>query len=579
MGTTNERRAPKLLWEPSPERIERATITRYQAWLERERGLRFEDYEALWEWSVAELEAFWGSIVEFFDVRFSAPADRVLGRREMPGAEWFPGRAALLRRARVPRQARRGDGDPPRLGAARARLLDLGRAALADRADRRRAAGARASARATAWWRTCRTSPRPWPRSWRAPSIGAVWSSAAPEFGARSVIDRFAQIEPKVLLAIDGYRYGGKDFDRGETRRARSRPRSRRWSGWSGSAIWTAAAGRRASRADGELTFAQVPFDHPLWVLYSSGTTGLPKPIVHSQGGILLEQLKKMHLHVDAQAGDRVFWFSTTGWMMWNFLVGVLLTDASIVLFDGNPGYPSLDSAVGSRRADAGITTFGTSAAFIASCMKAEVRPGEGARPERPASGRLDRLAAVARGLSVGLRPARAPTRGCSRPRAGPTCARRSSAACRRCPVYLGELQARSLGAAVQAWDPDGKPLIDEVGELVITEPMPSMPIFFWGDDDGERLRESLLLDVPGDLAPRRLDRDHLARDGDHLRPLGLDDQPRRRADGDERDLPGGAVAARGGRRAGRRPAPRRDRRLDAAVRGAARGRARSTTS
>ncbi len=182
-------------------------------------------------------------------------------------------------------------------------------------------------------------------------SIGAVWSSAAPEFGARSVIDRFAQIEPKVLLAIDGYRYGGKDFDREEIveRIAGEIPSLERvvrfgyldGSGWEDGFL---------SDDAGELEFAQLPFDHPLWVLYSSGTTGLPKPIVHGQGGILLEQIKKMNLHLDAQAGDRVFWFSTTGWMMWNFLVGVLLTDASIVLFDGNPGYPDPERAVGPGR-------------------------------------------------------------------------------------------------------------------------------------------------------------------------------------------------------------------------------------
>ncbi len=209
-------------------------------------------------------------------------------------------------------------------------------------------------------------------------SIGATWSSAAPEFGARSVIDRFAQVEPKVLLAIDGYRYGGKDFERGATVDAIAAeiPSLERvvrlgyldGSGWEDGFL----------REGRELTFAALPFDHPLWVLYSSGTTGLPKPIVHSQGGILIEQTKKMNLHLDAQAGDRVFWFSTTGWMMWNFLVGVLLTEASVVLFDGNPGYPSL-GALWDLAADAGITTFGASAAFIASCMKDGRRPARGA--------------------------------------------------------------------------------------------------------------------------------------------------------------------------------------------------------
>ena len=389
-----------------------------------------------------------------------------------------------------------------------------------------------------------------------------MWSSCSPDFGARSVIDRFAQIEPKVLLAVDGYRYNGRDFDRREVVDGIAAEVGGRLvrlgyldgSGW-----------EDGFEQPGDLAFERVPFDHPLWVLYSSGTTGLPKAIVQGQGGILLEHLKKLHLHVDAQAGDRVFWFTTTGWMMWNFLVSGLLTEAAIVLYDGSPGQPDMN-VLWDLADRAGITCFGTSAAYIAACMKAEVEPARGRD--------LSKLRAVG---STGSPLSPEGFRWVYDHVGEDTWLFSTSGGTDLCtafvggvpilPVYEGELQARSLGASVEAWDPEGRPLIGEVGELVITKPMPSMPLYLWNDPDGERYRESYFDMYPGDLAPRRLDRDHRARHRDHHRPLGLDDQPRRRADGHGRDLPRGAGGRRGGRRAGG------GRRHDAAVRGAARGR------
>jgi acetoacetyl-CoA synthetase len=327
-------------------------------------------------------------------------------------------------------------------------------------------------------------------------SIGAVWSSAAPEFGARGVIDRFSQIEPKVLLTVDGYRYGGRDFDRTAVVQEiglgiPSRPQIVRF-GYLDGGGWPTDFGE-AGRV---LEFTPVPFEHPLWVLYSSGTTGLPKPIVHGHGGILLEQIKVAQLHLDARPGDRVFWFSTTGWMMWNFLVGVLLTDASIVLFDGNPGHPDLTRLWDLAR-DAEITCFGTSAAFISACMKA----GVSARTGRDLS-RLRALGSTGSPLSaegfrwvyeevaadIWLFSTSGGTDVCTAFVGGvPTL-----------PVRLGELQARSLGCAIEAFDEDGRSVIGEVGELVVTEPMPSMPIYLWGDEQGERYRSTYFDMYPG---------------------------------------------------------------------------------
>jgi len=486
---------PELLWEPSPERIEHAVLTRYQEWLGSSRGLQFDRYADLWQWSVDEVDAFWESITEFFEVRFEVPGSSVLGNREMPGAQWFPG-ARLSYAEHIFRGKR--DDDVALLHASE--LRELGqwtwgslRAQTAAIAAGLRHLGVGEGDRVAAYMPNI---PETVAAFLACASIGAVWTSAPPEFGARSVIDRFAQIEPKVLLAVDGYGYGGKQFERRAVveQIASEIPSLERTvtlgymdgTGWEDGFL-----GQEA-----ELSFAALPFDHPLWVLYSSGTTGLPKPIVHSQGGILLEQLKKMHLHLDAQAGDRIFWFSTTGWMMWNFLVGVLLTDASIVLFDGNPGHPDLNK-LWELAQDTRMTCFGTSAAFVAACSKASVEPAAGrdlsalravGSTGSPLSPESFRWIYEQLGSDTWLFSTSGGTDLCTAFVGGvPTL-----------PVYLGELQARSLGANVQAWDPSGKSLVDEVGELVITEPMPSMPIFFWGDEDGARFRESYFEQYPG---------------------------------------------------------------------------------
>jgi acetoacetyl-CoA synthetase len=479
---------PKLLWRPSAERAERATIARFA------RAVGHEgDYDELWRWSVEDLEGFWGAIWEFFDVQASEPYERVLGRREMPGAEWFPG--SRLSYAEHFFRGREVDTVAIRHASELRELSEWTWGELREQTGRIAAGlaalGVRPGDRVAAYMPNI---PETIAAFLATASLGAVWSSAAPEFGARSVIDRFAQIEPKVLLAVDGYRYGGRDHDRSEV--------------VAGVAEEIGAQAVRFGYLDGSgwpqdfvardapLTFEQPPFEHPLWVLYSSGTTGLPKPIVHSQGGILLEHVKKLHLHLDAQEGDRLFWFTTTGWMMWNFLVGALLTPASIVLYDGSPAAPDMDVLWDLAERTA-MTTFGTSASYIASCMKAGVEPRAGRD--------LSALRAVGStgsplspegfdwvydhvGSDTWLFSTSGGTDLCTAFVGGvPTL-----------PVYEGELQARALGAKVEAFDEDGNSLVGQVGELVLTEPMPSMPISFWGDDDGSRLRESYFSMYPG---------------------------------------------------------------------------------
>jgi acetoacetyl-CoA synthetase len=497
----------ELLWTPSAEAIERSNLTAYTRWLESERALGFDgDYHALWRWSVERLEDFWRSIWDYFEVEASGDPTMVLADRSMPGARWFPDvelnyaehifRTGDEGAVAVRHQAEGGELGEITWGALRSRVAALA-AGLRER-------GVGRGDRVVAY---LPNSPYALIGFLAASSIGAVWSSCSPDFGVGSVVDRFAQIDPKLLIAVDGYTYNGRDFDRmdvvAELERAMpsleatvlvdyldpNADPGRLAKGVAWSEVESAGAGA-------ELAFERVPFDHPLWVLYSSGTTGLPKAIVHGQGGILLEQLKKGHLHLDAQAGDRAFWFTTTGWMMWNFLTGILLTDASIVLYDGSPGHPDMN-VLWDLAERTGMTTFGTSASYIAACMKAEVEPS--------ANRDLSALRAVG---STGSPLAPEGFQWIYDHVGSDTWLFSTSGGTDVCtafvggvpslPVYRGELQARSLGCAVDAFDEDGNSVVDEVGELVITEPMPSMPIHFWNDPDGERYRASYFEMFPG---------------------------------------------------------------------------------
>ena len=492
-----------VLWEPPEQLVEEAALTRYLRWLERERGLAFDGYEALWRWSVTDLDAFWRSIWDVFEVHGNPAPGRVLGDRSMPGAQWFPGT-----HLNFAEHVFRGKADDAVAIVHASELRDQQEMSWAElRAlTGRVAAGLRALGvgkgdRVVAYMPNV---PETVAAFLACATLGAVWSTAAPEFGAGSVIDRFAQIEPKVLLAVDGYRYGGRDFDRRETV-ARLRDElpglehtvllpyldpEAQLPGAMPFDELLASGDNTATR------FEPVPFDHPLWVLYSSGTTGLPKAIVQGQGGILLEHLKTMHLHLDAQPGDRVLWFTTTGWMMWNFLVGVLLTDAAIVLFDGNPAYPDMGTLWDlAERAE--VTTFGTSAAYIATCMKEGVRPAQGRD--------LSRLRAIGSTGSP-LSPEGfdwvygelGPDTWLFSTSGGTDVCTAFVGGVPLLPVHRGEIQARALGCAVEARDEEGRSVIDEVGELVITQPMPSMPLYLWDDPEGRRLRESYFDTFPG---------------------------------------------------------------------------------
>lgn len=472
-------------------------------WLRRRRGLDFKSYSELWQWSVNELEGFWSSIWEFFDVRARAPYDRVLSERRMPGARWFCG--AELNYAEHALR-RRDDHLAAVFRSESGKSYDLTYADLAAQvasvATGLRALGVRRGDRVAAYMPNI---PETLIAFLAAASLGAVWSSCSPDFGIRAVVDRFQQIEPRLLIAVDGYRYGGKAFDRTEeVRQIRAElpsleatvivPYLREQ--LDPGPVDPARHWRELLAQRGDLQFEPVPFDHPLWILYSSGTTGLPKPIVHGHGGILLEHLKSLGLQMDMKPDDRLFWFTTTGWMMWNLIIGNLLLGSTVVLYDGSPGYPD-PYALWRLPRETGMTYFGTSASYIQSCMKAGLHPARevdlaGVRALGSTGGPLSPdgfrwvyeevkpdiwLGSVSGGTDV-----------CTA----------FVGSCPLLPVYSGEIQCAFLGARVEAFDEIGRPVVGEVGELVLTEPMPSMPLYFWNDPDGRRYRDSYFEKFPG---------------------------------------------------------------------------------
>jgi acetoacetyl-CoA synthetase len=512
----------EVLWEPGPGVIDQARITQYLRWLAEHRGVAVADYQDLWEWSVGEPGAFWDSLWEYFGVlgqRGDGPA--LTG--QLPKPTWFPG--ATLNYARnALRTARTDPGRvaviacaedaPPRTYTYGELAAEVGRVRGA-----LRALGVGQGDRVAAFLPNV---PEALIGLLATASLGAIWSSCSPDFGAHSVIDRFAQIRPTVLFAAGRYRYGGKEFSRDDAV-------SEIVAGLPGLAALImvdgpdaasaddgpagpgpatrAAAGRAgvrtfswpdlpAAAGDGQPEFVEVPFDHPLWVLYSSGTTGLPKAIMHGHGGIVLEHLKALALQQDLGPADVFFWYTTTGWMMWNYLAGGLLTGTTVVLYDGSATYPGTD-ALWRLAEQTGVTYFGTGAPYLLACAKAGLAPGRD----------LD-LSAI---RGIGSTGSPLPPEGFHWVYSGVSEDAQLgsfSGGTDVCtgfvgpspllPVRAGLIAGRCLGASVEAFDAAGKPVTGEVGELVITAPMPSMPVGFWNDPGGEKYQSSYFAAYPG---------------------------------------------------------------------------------
>ena len=486
----------RIVWSPSEQFIEQSNLKRFERWLAETRDLHFETYEQLWEWSIQHIDTFWECMWHYFEVISHHPYKQVLSSQKMPGAHWFEG--ATLNYAEHIFRNKKEQGPALYFVREGETVQSLGWNELEQQVGNvarfLRESGVKKGDPVAAY---IPNVPEAIILFLAVNSIGAVWSCCSPDFGVRTVIDRFSQIEPVCLFAVNGYRYSGKVFSRTkEVQDIAGSIGSIEDTIWidllgegldEGVTSWTSI--QEPTGADSTLTFTPVPFDHPIWVLYSSGTTGTPKAITHSHGGVLLEHLKYLAFHNDVHPGEHFFWFTTTGWMMWNFLQASMLVGGVPVLYDGSPGYPSLD-ALWELAAALPIHHFGTSAPFLVASMKQELKPGD-----------THDLSSL---RSIGSTGAPLPAEAfdwvydavskevwlCSMSGGTDVCTA-FVGGCPYKPVLRGAIQCRGLGCAMKAYDEDGKSVTDMLGEMVIEKPMPSMPVYFWNDEGGERYKAS----------------------------------------------------------------------------------------
>jgi acetoacetyl-CoA synthetase len=505
-------RAGEVLWQPHPEQFAKSNLAAFMRWLELRRQRRFESYEELWRWSTTDLEGFWAAVWDYFLVQSSVPYTRVLGKRKMPGAQWFPG--ARLNYAEHALRHERPGVDALLFQSETTPLTRMAWTDLAGKvrilATQLRALGVRPGDRVAA---CLANTPEAIVALLATASIGAIWASCGPDFGSRGILDRFAQLDPKVLFCVTSYHYGGRRFERSRTMRevvaglgtlkhvihvgqhGEERGEETGEAFVPSALSWTALLDQPAVAAR-DFEFEQVPFDQPLWILFTSGTTGLPKPIVHGHGGILLEQLKHLSFNFDIRPRQRVLYYTSTSWMMWNFLASALLSDAVPILHDGSAVFPDA-TALWRLAEQSQATLFGMSPAYVKILQHADVRPcehfdlphlravslaGSPASPECMAWFYEN----VKRDLWVA--PGSGGTEVCTGFVGGVP----------GMPVRAGEMQARALGCAAFTYNERGESVVNEVGELVITEPMPSMPLYFWRDPGHTRYRESYFETFPG---------------------------------------------------------------------------------